>query len=344
MIASKRTTIRCRGVAHLECASRLELSRNRARGGGMLARTVLKPKVDGTSYGPPHATLGAGEFGAASIGSMADSRGLDGLTTEELAESRRGWWDDAFTQTLLRCVPRNAGTLLDVGSGVCTAAHALLPKLPDLRYVGVDADRHRLDAAQKLLAGVPFRDRVELREARAESLPFADGDVDVVLMSMTLQHLPDPPAAVREVARVLAPAGTFIGIEPDHTANHVYFDGVLDDVNAALRAVFEAQRRHRRPADTAIGPALAKLAEQAGLEVVEFSPYLISRARKTTSRQFFAGMAAFVDVLARDLPADAREVESCRAVLARSESGIEPTTSGYESHVVPAFICVARKT
>lgn len=274
---------------------------------------------------------------------MTDSRGLDGLTAEELAESRRGWWDDAFTEALLRRVPAGARTLLDVGCGICTAAHALLPKLPTLGYVGLDADPQRLAEALKVLVGVPFRERVELREGRAERLPFAAGEFDVALTSMTLQHLPDPAAAVRDVARVLAPAGTFIAIEPDHTANRIYFDGVLEDVNAAMQDLFNAQRRHRRPADTAIGPALARLAEQEGLKVVEFSPYAIGKAKKATAREFFAGMAKLVDLLARYLPADAPEVAACRAALARSEAAIAPTTTGYECHVVPVFICVARK-
>jgi hypothetical protein len=42
-----------------------------------------------------------------------------------------------------------------------------------------------------------------------------------------MQDLANPCAAVREIARVLAAAGTFIGIEPDNTANQIYFDGVL---------------------------------------------------------------------------------------------------------------------
>ena len=46
-----------------------------------------------------------------------------------------------------------------------------------------------------------------VREADAESLPFADGSFDVVYSWGVLHHTPDTARAIREVARVLRPAG-----------------------------------------------------------------------------------------------------------------------------------------
>jgi len=45
--------------------------------------------------------------------------------------------------------------------------------------------------------------------ARSEALPFADGSFDLVLAYNVIEHLPDPPRALREIARVLAPGGVF---------------------------------------------------------------------------------------------------------------------------------------
>ncbi len=57
-------------------------------------------------------------------------------------------------------------------------------------YVGVDLDNPAAD-----LQGV------------VESLPVEDGSFDVILCTQVLEHSTDPPAAVRELRRALAPRG-----------------------------------------------------------------------------------------------------------------------------------------
>lgn len=44
----------------------------------------------------------------------------------------------------------------------------------------------------------------------ADTKALGDGTVDVVLCHHTLEHLPDPPAALREMRRLLAPAGRLL--------------------------------------------------------------------------------------------------------------------------------------
>jgi ubiquinone/menaquinone biosynthesis C-methylase UbiE len=90
---------------------------------------------------------------------------------------------------------------------------------------------------------------VQLQEGRAERLPCGDDSVDLVLSSMTLQHIPDVPAVLSEVNRVLRADGRFVGIEPNNLSNEFYFDGPLEEVNAAFRLLFAAQREAGRPAD-----------------------------------------------------------------------------------------------
>src|SRR6266702_727763 len=118
----------------------------------------------------------------------SDLRGLDGLTAAELRASRRGFWDVRFTELLLRDIEPGTERLVDVGCGLGTAAHALLPHLPLAQYLGVDADKHRLVEAARLLEGAPYADRVEFTTGRAEQLPCRDGEANVILYAMTLQH------------------------------------------------------------------------------------------------------------------------------------------------------------
>jgi ubiquinone/menaquinone biosynthesis C-methylase UbiE len=276
---------------------------------------------------------------------MADDssgpRGLDGLTAAELAASRRDWWDEAFTEVLLRAVPTGTSRLADVGCGVATAAHALLPRRPALSYVGVDADARRLEEARKLLEGAPYRDRVELRVGRAESLPFRDGELEVVLVAMTLQHVADAGAVLRDVRRVLRPGGILVAVEPDQTAMQVYLDGPMPDVTAAYRALLEALRRHRHPRDLAVGPALAALVEREGFRVEQFFPYAVGRARKLTAREYFSKTVQTAKLIATPLPPDTPELRACLAAIAARAAAIDPDAAGWDCSFVPVFVCVA---
>jgi SAM-dependent methyltransferase len=68
----------------------------------------------------------------------------------------------------------------------------------------------------------------------ADTKTIADGAMDVVLCHHTLEHVPDPPAVLREIRRLLAPAGKlllFVPLErgakynrfiPDEPNHHLY--------------------------------------------------------------------------------------------------------------------------
>jgi SAM-dependent methyltransferase len=82
--------------------------------------------------------------------------------------------------------------VLDVGCG----SKPYAPWFADIAsdYVGVDARRG------------PYVDVV----AAAESLPLASSSFDVVLSTQTLEHVPEPAAAVREMHRVLKAGGVLL--------------------------------------------------------------------------------------------------------------------------------------
>src|SRR2546425_22398 len=59
------------------------------------------------------------------------------------------------------------------------------------------------------------RETVKINEdqAHVEALPFEDGQFDAVYSQVVLYRLPDPGRALREIWRVLAAGGRYLGIE-----------------------------------------------------------------------------------------------------------------------------------
>jgi len=101
---------------------------------------------------------------------------------------------------------------LDAGCGDGRYLSALAGELPE-RKAGVDISERILDTARR-------RTDAELRQANLESLPFGDGEFDLVLCSQVIEHVVDAPAALRELVRVLAPGGALI-LSTDNARNVV---------------------------------------------------------------------------------------------------------------------------
>src|SRR4029453_9114189 len=95
-----------------------------------------------------------------------------------------------------------AGDVLEVGVG--TGRN--LDRYPDgVRLVGIDLSPAMLDLA-KARARQLGRD-VDLRLGDAQALGFASESFDTVVVTLALCAVPDDRQAIREVARVLRPAG-----------------------------------------------------------------------------------------------------------------------------------------
>jgi len=99
------------------------------------------------------------------------------------------------------------GSILDVGCGTGQLLGRMARSFPQARLVGVDPAAGMIAAAR---ASASRDSRATFVEAYAESLPFEDATFGLVTTTMSFHHWSDQPAALREVARVLAPGGAFL--------------------------------------------------------------------------------------------------------------------------------------
>jgi demethylmenaquinone methyltransferase/2-methoxy-6-polyprenyl-1,4-benzoquinol methylase len=115
--------------------------------------------------------------------------------------------DPRWRRFLVSRIPASATRVLDVASGTAAVAIQLARAAPERTVVGIDQSPEMLAAGRARVARAGLSDRVELREGRAESLPFADGEFDALTFTYLLRYVDDPLATMRELARVVRPGG-----------------------------------------------------------------------------------------------------------------------------------------
>lgn len=98
-----------------------------------------------------------------------------------------------------------------VGDLGCGTGHLSLALAPfAARVVGVDGSQSMLGVARARLAGI---DNVELRHGDLGTLPVADGELDLALLSVVLSYADAPAAVLREAARALRPGGRIVLVD-----------------------------------------------------------------------------------------------------------------------------------
>lgn len=131
------------------------------------------------------------------IFSAAYDRLLKGAEDAGMRDRRR----DVLSQARGRTIEIGAGTGANLG---------LFPAgLTEL--VMVEPDPHMVKRLRPKLALANAE--VELVEAGAERLPFADDSFDTAVFTLVLCTVPDPAAALAEAARILKPGGQMLFVE-----------------------------------------------------------------------------------------------------------------------------------
>jgi ubiquinone/menaquinone biosynthesis C-methylase UbiE len=124
------------------------------------------------------------------------------------------------TLTLAHAALRPGEQVLDVGCGTGVLTRLASDAVgPDGRVVGFDPAPRMIAVARRNAARAGSR--AEFRLLAVEDLPLEDGAFDIALASAVLHHLPRDVkrAGLREIWRVLRPAGRFLVVDLDRPGN-----------------------------------------------------------------------------------------------------------------------------
>jgi demethylmenaquinone methyltransferase / 2-methoxy-6-polyprenyl-1,4-benzoquinol methylase len=102
--------------------------------------------------------------------------------------------------------------VLDVACGTAAVGIELVRR-HRCSVVGLDQSPAMLAAARERIARSGLDGAIELREGRAESLPFEDSSFDALTFTYLLRYVEDPAATLRELARVVRPGGSLAMLE-----------------------------------------------------------------------------------------------------------------------------------
>lgn len=101
--------------------------------------------------------------------------------------------------------------LLEVGCGAGLTTQAIVDLLKPAHLSAFDFSEEQVARAQRRLGAATA---VDIRQADATALPYADAAFDAVLEIGILHHIPSWRRAIPEVMRVLKPGGAFCFAEP----------------------------------------------------------------------------------------------------------------------------------
>lgn len=121
---------------------------------------------------------------------------------------RREMFGERFDLHALAALLDEEWVVGDLGCGTGQITAALAPFVR--RVIAVDGSRAMLKAARQRLATLA---NVEVRQGELDALPIDDTALDAAALCLAVHHLADPPAVLRETARVLRPGGRVLLVD-----------------------------------------------------------------------------------------------------------------------------------
>lgn len=138
----------------------------------------------------------------------------EGLPTwRRLFLHKRYWLEWCETRWLPELVGPTTRRVLEIGGGLCYASALAKARAPQAWVAATDISARYLRQHARRVGAILEHPADAYAAVDAEALPFEDEQFDAVYSQVVLYRLPDPVRALREIHRVLAPGGRYLGIE-----------------------------------------------------------------------------------------------------------------------------------
>jgi hypothetical protein len=160
--------------------------------------------------------------------------------------------------------------ILEAGCGVGAQTVTLSKQNPNTLITSIDISEESLEKAREL-AGKAGLTNVQFRQADIFALPFPEARFDHIFVCYVLEHLKEPVAALKALARVLKPNGSITVIEGDHGS--CYFHPETPEAVLAWNCLIRVQAD--LGGDSLIGRRLYPVLCGAGFQAVHVSPRMI---------------------------------------------------------------------
>lgn len=123
-------------------------------------------------------------------------------------------YDDLVERMVGIIATPTTSKVLEIGVGTGLVASAIARNLePDgARMCGIDVTQAMLDKAGENIRKFGLEDRMEVRFGADQSIPYGDGEFDVVYTHLCFHHF-HTRKSFKEIMRVLKPGGRFVTID-----------------------------------------------------------------------------------------------------------------------------------
>ena len=190
--------------------------------------------------------------------------------------------DKRWRRKVGQMIPQKDGVaLLDLATGTGDQVMTLCSRHDNItKAVGMDLSEKMLDVGRQKIQKTPLKDRIEMKTGDAVQLPLTNDSFDVVTMSFGIRNVPDVPAALREMHRVLRTGGKTLILEFSMPRNPIlrwghlfYLRYVLPLVGGLISRDFKAYRYLNTSIEAfPYGENFANLVKEAGFSQVNVHP------------------------------------------------------------------------
>ncbi|MDP9226760.1 MAG: class I SAM-dependent methyltransferase [Actinomycetota bacterium] len=131
------------------------------------------------------------------------------FAAEFLSFGQNARWRRRMIDELDRVQPQ---LVLDVATGTAGVALEIVNRT-GARVVGLDISSEMLGRGRDKIRRQGLTERIALVVGTGERLPFDDATFDALTFTYLLRYVQDPPAVLRELARVVKPGGRMASLE-----------------------------------------------------------------------------------------------------------------------------------